>query len=282
MFELLPLHGHVAPIAVEGDIVKALQDAQLLLELVGLERPGAQSASSLRPLGQTHHRRVRRGRHVHVECVELPDLLQSEPAEGVRVTRRIPWHENAGRIPEAVHEQPAGVVDARRVGPAGRSQPPLLEPRAGRVKECPGHLVPGEIEEPEKAGAVPMVVVVQPVAERRDAYDGPAVTQGEEGGQFAPGGQERRPRQEDFGDAPGDGGDELRGVAEDILAAVLKPPQFGPGAAGEYRDAFGGFPRRRAGRHRLQKCGARWQFSRKSQARSQAAAACGSPCSWCG
>jgi len=207
---------------------------------------------------------------------------QPEPPVGLDVARGIPRHEHGGRIVETGGEKPAAVVDAGRIRSADAGQAALAQPGAGGGEERVGGLVIGEIEKAEEAGPVAVVFVVQPVADGGDASDRASVAPGDEGGEFSRGAQEGRVAPEETGHAAGNRRDKLRGGAEDVLAAVLKLPQFGPGAAGVDLDAFGGFPRRRAGRHRLRKCGVRGRCARRFRARSRVAPACGSPCSWCG
>ena len=86
----------------------------------------------------------------------------------------------------------------------------LPQPGASGGEERVGHVVVGKIEKSEEADEVAVVFVVQRVADRGDATDGVAVAQGEEGSEFAAGGEERRAREEGVDNTSRDGRDELR------------------------------------------------------------------------
>ena len=84
------------------------------------------------------------------------------------------------------------------------------QPVASGGEERVGHVVVGEIEKTEEPGAVAVVFVVQRVADRGDTSDGAAVAQGEEGCEFAAGGEEGRAREEGVDNTSRNGRDELR------------------------------------------------------------------------
>ena len=71
-------------------------------------------------------------------------------------------------------------------------------------------MVVSKIEKTEEPGAVVVVFVVQRVTDRGNTTDRVAIAEGEEGCEFAAGGEEGRARSEGVDNAPRDGRDELR------------------------------------------------------------------------
>ena len=210
VLQFLPSNRDITPVAVEGDIVEPLQDAQFLLRFAQVEGADVESAFLPRMVGEPYHDGIGGRGHIHGESAKPPHLGQAESFVGGDVAWRVPWHENARRILEPHTEQAAGVIDARRVRSACGGESALAQPTARGGEERIGHLVVGKVKKTEEADAVAVGFVVQRVADRGDATNGAAVAQGEEGGEFAAGGQERRSRQEGIDNTSRNRRDELR------------------------------------------------------------------------
>ena len=160
VLQFLPRDRDIAPIAVEGDVVKTLQDAQFPLGFAQIEGAGGESAFLPRMVGKSHHEGTGGRGHIHVERAKPPHLGQAEPFVSHDIARWIPRHENARRILETFAEQAAGVIDARRVGSAHGGESALPQPGASGGEECVGHIIVGKIEKSEEPGAVAVVFVV--------------------------------------------------------------------------------------------------------------------------
>jgi len=102
----------------------------------------------------------------------------------------------------------------------------LAQPSASRAKKGGSRLAISKVEKSKKSGLIPMPLIVQLVANSRDASNGAAMTQGEKRSHLARGAEKGRPGTKDFRNASRNGRDETGFISEDILAAILKAPQF--------------------------------------------------------